>query len=160
MKHRIFKRLVTVLLLLCFITAFLAGCEQEKALSTPDSASSDGKSVTLRIAVEDSSIGMSDDAFISYLKELKRDFSLNHENVEIFIERIPREDGREEVLQRLRTELMIGEGPDILVLPVLPASYMYLSEYMEPLIPDVQLGMHNGLFLDIGAYYDADTELD
>ena len=94
------------------------------------------------------------------MKKLQRNFSNAHEDVEIVIERIPKENGREEVLQRLRTELMIGEGPDVLLLPALPTDNKDLIGYVEPLVPDVQQAMHNGLFLDISAYYDADTELD
>lgn len=160
MKHTVFKQLTAVFLLLCVSAVLLTGCNLGKGPSTSSPASSGDKAVTLRIAVEESFNGMSDDSLHYYLKTLQRNFSLTHEDVEIVIERIPKEEGREEVLQRLRTELMIGEGPDILVLPTLPTDNQDFIGYVEPLIPDVQLGMHNGLFLDISAYYDADTELD
>lgn len=152
MKHTNSKRLITAALLLCFIAVLLTGCNLGKGPSTFSSAASGDEAVILRVAIEDS--------LYDYIQVLQRSFSLTHENVEIVIERIPEEEGREEVLQRLRAELMIGEGPDILVLPVLPAGFKYSAEYFEPLIPDVQLGMRNGLFLDISTYYDADADLD
>ena len=156
MKHTNFKRLFTAALLLCFIVVLLAGCTQgeisNKETEPGSTKSTEQDKIALHVAVED--------MFYSDMQEQQRNFSLAHGNVEVVIERIPEEDGREEVLQRLRTELMVGEGPDILLLPVLPIEYKYSAEYFEPLIPDVQMGMRNGLFLDISTYYDADAELD
>ena len=152
MKHTNFKRLFTAALLLCFIAVLLSGCTQEEGPSTSAPASSGDKAVTLRVVIEDS--------LYNYVQTMQRSFSLANENVEIVIERIPEKEGREEILRRLRTELMVGEGPDVLLLPVLPTGFKYSAEYFEPLIPDVQMGMRNGLFLDISTYYDADAELD
>lgn len=55
-------------------------------------------------------------------------------------------------LERLRTEIMAGEGPDI---------FLFLSENISSssLVTDVNQFMHNGLFLDITEYYDQDTAL-
>lgn len=160
MKHTNFKRLLTAALLLCFIAVLLSGCVQEEGPSTSAPASSGDKAVTLRVAVEASLSGVLDDTLLLHIKELKKNFTLTHEDVEIVFEQIPKEDGREEVLQRLRTEMMIGEGPDILLLPTLPTDNRDYAGFLESLVPDVQQGMRNGLFLDISTYYDADAELD
>ena len=159
-KNRYLFRSVIFVLSVCILLVLLTGCEQEKAPSTLAPAFSGDKVVTLRVAVEDSFDGKIDDFLHRYLRELQGNFCRIHGDVEVVIERIPKENGREEVLQRLRTELMIGKGPDILLLPTLPTDNRDLIGYVEPLVQDVQQAMHNGLFLDISAYYDADTELD
>lgn len=117
----------------------------------------------LRFLVEDDLGGIEDtvanDIFHYYLFRWVNDYSRTHPNVEIEVEEIPSGAGREELLQRLRTEIMMGEGPDMILLPSSPTRYYMLSEYVEPLFVDVQQAMRNGLFQNIGTYYDADTEL-
>ena len=166
-KNKVMLQVLAVLLLLCLSAALLSGCgqvedpgENTKPSSNMTTKSTEQEKVTLRIVVEEGLNGASNNSFHTFLKKHKSEFSSTHRDVEIVIEQIPREEGREEVLKQLRAELMIGEGPDILVLPVLPIAFKYSSEYFEPLIPDVQTGIRNGLFLDISTYYDADAELD
>ena len=164
MKHTNFKRLFTAALLLCFVAVLLAGCTQgeisNKETEPGSSKPAEQDKITLRVAVEASIAGTVDDGLHSFLRRLQSNFTLTHGDVEIVIEKIPKEDGREEVLQRLRAELMVGEGPDILLLPTLPTDNRDFFGFPEPLIPDVQQAMRNGLFLDISTYYDADAELD
>lgn len=69
--------------------------------------------------------------------------------------------GRSAALERIRTSLMAGEGPDVLILPT--NSSMDIDnesiQLNELLIPDVNQAMRNGLFSDISELYDADTAL-
>lgn len=69
--------------------------------------------------------------------------------------------GRSAALERIRTSLMAGEGPDVLILPT--NSSMDIDnesiQLNELLIPDVNQAMQNGLFSDISELYDADTAL-
>jgi len=165
------KRLFTAALLLCFIVVLLAGCTQGEISNKetePASSSatkpSNKEEITLRVLVEEAlgaDLGPAAiDQLHNYLPRWKSSFRSSHKNVEIVIEKLPKGDGRAEMLQRLRAEMMVGEGPDILLLPTLPTFSIVWTAYVEPLIPDVQTAMHNGLFQDISAYYDADTELD
>lgn len=55
---------------------------------------------------------------------------------------------RETVLERVRSQIMAGEGPDV-----------YIMSWYTPLFSDVEHSMHNGGFQDITAYYDADDKL-
>lgn len=61
---------------------------------------------------------------------------------------------REAMLERLRTQIMAGKGPDIYLLPTSN------SFYLGALFQDVNQTMRNGVFADISEYYDADTALD
>ena len=169
-KNKVMLQVLAVLLLLCLSAALLSGCGQveDPAESTKPSASAtkatEQERITLRLLVEDDLGGVAEktasDIFHMYLGRFVREYSFKSENVEIVVEEIPNGAGREEALQRLRAEIMMGEGPDMVLLPSAPTQYYELAGYVEPLFADVQQAMRNGLFLDIGAYYDADPELD
>ena len=166
MKCHLFRSTLIYMLVSCLLAFYLSGCgqvkdpgENTKPPSSAATKATEQEKITLRVAVEESLDGTMADAHHRFLKELQDKFSLEHREVEILIERIPREKGREEVLQRLRAELMMGEGPDILLLPTMPTDNRDYFGYVDPLIPDVQMAMRNGLFLDISEYYDADTAL-
>lgn len=81
-------------------------------------------------------------------------FEQAHEGVKINLEVLPtdREEAKVRV-EQLRTEIMAGRGPDVYLIP-----RMIVDE--ASLIQNVELSMRNGIFLDIGAYYDADDALD
>ena len=166
MKCRLIRGLLACLLAVCLLASLLSGCEQPErpAESTkPSSSAANTKSteqeeITLRVLIEGDMSGRRN-YLQNYLKKWVREYSDEHENVQVVIEEIPKEEGREEALKRLRTELMIGEGPDILLLPTSPTLNGDLTQYVEPLIPDVQQAIQNGLFLDISAFYEDDAEL-
>ena len=132
------------------------------------------KEVTLRVLLEDDYEFLDNEwlkPFNEQVKIVARQFDRDHENVKVVIEQLPQDPkAREIMLERLGTEIMAGKGPDIFVLPAartnmdLAAPTWFLgsplaSENYEMLFPDVELSMHNGLFADISAYYDADMEL-
>ena len=74
--------------------------------------------------------------------------------------RIVRINGTDTDCWQADLEAVLPEKPDMILLPSSPTQYYDLSEYVEPLFADVRQAMGNGLFLDIGTYYDADSELD
>lgn len=90
----------------------------------------------------DSSTGIPTHRQREYMVSL---FSQLYPDVTIRMEEIP--TGEEE-LQRLRTRIMAGDGPDV-----------FLMSENDSLIVDPYRAMTNGLFADISEYYDADTEL-
>ena len=170
MKKHLFRSTLICLLAAYLLASLLSGCVQVKdpdENTKPSSSATkvtEQEKITLRLLVEDDLGGVAEktasDMFHMYLGRFVRGYSFKNENVEIVVEEIPTGVGREEALQRLRAEIMMGEGPDMILLPSSPTQYYDLSEYVEPLFADVRQAMGNGLFLDIGTYYDADSELD
>lgn len=74
------------------------------------------------------------------------------------------EDQRELKLTQLRSQIMSGNGPDVYLLPtggelVCDEPERNENIKIEPLFPDVQLAMGNGVFLDISQYYSKDSLL-
>ena len=153
-------KLLIIFLVLAYLLPCLVGCAP--------------KEVTLRVLLEDDY----EFHYKEWLKPLNeqikivaRQFDRAHENVKVVIEQLPKDkEAREIMLERLRTEIMAGKGPDVFILPAArtnmdinaPTALGGVprgSENYEMLFPDVELSMHNGLFADISAYYDADTEL-
>ena len=100
------------------------------------------------------------------LEVLQKAYEAEHENVSIRVDILPtKKQERDAYLQLLRTEILRGGGPDAYLLPTgntlildEPSQYTYVE--IEPLFPDVELAMRNGLFRDISEYYDADDALD
>lgn len=76
-------------------------------------------------------------------------FQQAHPDVPLRVEYLPEyADEKEQYLESLRTKIMAGQGPDVYLM------FPYFSVFA-----DVEQSMHNGLFLDISPYYDADTSL-
>ena len=86
-------------------------------------------------------------------------FTEKHKGYRVELESLPKQgEGRTEMLQKIRAELMAGEGPDVLLLCNAYSDYDRLNP-REPLLADVELAMRNGLFYDISKFYDGDTAL-
>ena len=76
-------------------------------------------------------------------------FQQAHPDVPLRVEYLPAyTEERELYLEQLRTKIMAGRGPDV-----------YLMFPHFSVFADVEQSMHNGLFLDISPYYEADTAL-
>lgn len=88
-----------------------------------------------------------------------------NENLTVELEVLPTdEEERDNRLKQLQSQIMAGGGPDVYLLPTgneLTVDYPREGTVLmvEPLFPDVQQAMLSGLFLDIGAYFEADAEL-
>lgn len=88
------------------------------------------------------------------LKYLIRQFEDAHPGVSVEVEYLPDDiEMREIAVERWRTKILAGKGPDIYLL----STVCRLNK--EPLFPDVNQSMRNGLFADISECYDADTAL-
>ena len=72
-------------------------------------------------------------------------YSLTHPDVEVRLEAVPKDEME---LQRLRTQIMAGKGPEL-----------YLMCRNDTLFADPYQSMRNGLFADLSEYYDTDTSL-
>ena len=81
-------------------------------------------------------------------------FEADHPGVKVNLEILESEEqARAAHLEQLRTQIMAGGGPDGYLLPT------GTLLWQDPVFPDVAQAMHAGLFADLSAYYDADTEL-
>lgn len=137
-------------LLVVLILFSMAGC------SWAESAEENPK--VLRVIVEENMYADANGLEAQLIDAVQR-FTEAHEGYRIILERLPKsENGRAEMLQKIRTELMAGEGPDILLLNN-GYSDLEWNNPREPLLADVELAMRNGLFYDISEFYDADTAL-
>ncbi len=86
-------------------------------------------------------------------------FAKEYPDYQIVLEELPKpENGRAEMLQKIRTELMAGKGPDVLLLSNAYSVFEWTNP-REPLFADIELSMRNGLFYDISEFYNADTAL-
>lgn len=91
-------------------------------------------------------------------------FQKVYPNVTIRLDILPSsEESRAGYLQKIRSEIMSGGGPDIYLLPTSPqmppTDETFSTAYMESLFSIVPLQMYNGIFTDISEYYDADEAL-
>lgn len=96
-------------------------------------------------------------------------FQQKHPEITVELEILPQEDSaRADRLNRLRYLIAAEAGPDVFLLPTDTTVHgndwrswhleLKLHE-MEPLFKNVEQTMYNGLFADLGAYYDADADL-
>lgn len=82
-----------------------------------------------------------------WFSEVLNHFQELYPDVAITLEAVPED---EEALKRLQTEIMAGKGPDV---------YLLNMAGFNILFPDAEQAMYNGMFADIGEFYDADEAL-
>lgn len=141
---------------------FLPGLWQS---NTPLQSASPTEDETIHLILLIESEGTSEFCTNHYPEKYVAEYEKDHPSVEIQIEKLPYDvEEREPVLQRIRTEIMAGKGPDIFLLPTCPVGSDYDLDtgnaYLEPLFQNVEQSMYGEKFLDISQYYDADMELD
>lgn len=165
------KHVLAVLLIVMLLALILSGCandeppvsssDEVQTTTATDQIIEENGPVTLRVVIEESSDNTR--SFINLVNYLKVFFEKNHENVELVIEEIPLlPKSREIALTQLRAEVMAGRGPDIYLLPtkeIQDKFYSAKGEAVESVFPDLNQAMRNGVFADISALYDADTDL-
>ena len=102
-----------------------------------------------------------DCTMVPQIKQIIDHFQATHKNISIDLQLLPISSignpdnlqARELEIERIRTAIMAGNGPDIFL--------MNSCLFNDPkLIPDPEQSMNNGLFVDISEYYDADTALE
>ena len=135
------KTIAAVLAVLCVCLLVLSGCKKEE--------------VTIRglTEMELTKTTIPNNQFDLLVKQFRE----KHEDVTVVIERLPKDpESREVRFKQLRTEIMAGKGPDVFLLPT-NTNEVVTSEFdvfdLEPLFPDVNQAMYNGLFLDISELY-------
>ena len=161
-KLQIRYLLVVMSLLMALV---LPGCQilqpdtQDDRVNTSSDIAAENTTVTtgekkvFRVVVNDG--GM-----VELTEKLIEQFEENHPELTVELQVLPitrvmnpeNTEIRELQMQRLRTQIMAGDGPDVYLMPSAAA-------YDESLFWDVQQSMRNGIFADISKYYDADTEL-
>lgn len=147
------KKIIYALFLITLgISLSVAGCKNTVE---------DEKAKTLWIVTEQSnSDGMNyqADTIAQRMEETYPGLSVN-------LEVLPTDEAERELrLKQLRAKIMAGNGPDVYLLPTGSELVSDTPEKdqdipIEPLFPDVEQAMQNGIFADISQYYDADTEL-
>lgn len=149
------RALLSFLLCICLIVPLLTGC-------------SSTKDATLWVVTEQTT----SDSFNYQIEIAAEAFEAEHTGMTVQIDILPTdEEEREIYLKQLRAQIMAGKGPDIYILPTsniitidAPAQFSqrHFVTHVEvnPLFQDIEQAMHNGIFADIGRYYDADKDLD
>lgn len=102
-------------------------------------------------------------------EQIMEQYKKLHPEVTVELEILPQEKTkREQYFRQLRSEISAGRGPDVYLLPTDTTLHgddwrsWHLQRKvreLEPLFLDVEQVMGNGLFTDIGPYYDADKAL-
>ena len=145
------KRTMKKLMILFLISVLLCGCGRQKY---------NGEPLELWLVTEESrSGGMNTQAemVIEQFKEI-------YPNVSVKMDILPQsEESRTAYLKKIRSEIMSGGGPDLYLMPTYELAYpeteITSTDFMEPLFASVPKQMYNGVFTDIGEYYDADETL-
>ena len=155
MKKIFWKTLLALLLVLLMICGLLSGCNRntdtENTITASDDTTSDG-TVSLRVVTEKTGAFMMNDV----VQKIAKDYEASHENVVIKVDILPDDAEEREIrLESLRADIMAGNGPDVFLLPTNTK-----SRREEMLFLDVVQSMYNGMFTDIGPYYDADDALE
>lgn len=87
-------------------------------------------------------------------------FERRNQNVDFEINRLSDDPEERRIqLDQLRVEILAGKGPDLYLLPTEVQYTVDGMHLLEPLFPDINQTMENGLFADISAYYNTDTDL-
>ena len=131
---RLMQKLLVVLFALLLL---LAGCKNEEI---PSASEPEPENIRLWILTEKS------DGMNAQAETIIETFKSTHPNLSIELEILPTKPEERAVrLERLRTEIMSGNGPDGYLLP---------TDYraMDSLFPDVTQNMYNGVFTDITDY--------
>ena len=145
------KRTMKNLMILFLVSVLLCGCGRQKY---------NGEPLELWLVTEESrSGGMNTQAemVIEQFKEI-------YPNVSVKMDILPQsEESRTAYLKKIRSEIMSGGGPDLYLMPTYELAYpeteITSTDFMEPLFASVPKQMYNGVFTDIGEYYDADETL-
>ena len=146
-----FYQLVLLCLVCSVILSLFSGC------STPVPQ----KKTELWVVTERSSW----DRMNGQIEVVKKAYQKEHKNMTIRIDYLPTESqARDVYLQKLRTEILQGGGPDCYLLPtdntlILDEPIQYTYIHVEPLFADVEHAMRNGLFYDIAKFYEVDDTL-
>lgn len=131
------------------------------ALLCPLAGCGDPEEVTIWVVTEETTW----DRMNGQAQAVQTVFEKANPGVKIRLDILPvGEQERSAYLQKLRTQIMQGRGPDAYLLPtddrlIIGDGSNRMFPEVEPLFADVALAMENGMFRDISRWYDADAEL-
>ena len=118
--------------------------------------------VTLNVVTEatEGPYGWDGRAFTGALYTVIGNFRVNHPDIKVDVEILPTDQNKRKIrLQKLRTDLMAGGGPDVFLLPSGSVIDTEKDVLQDPLFSDVAMAMKNLYFADLSEYYDADEDL-
>ena len=150
------KQFIGLVLCLSVLCAAFSGCQ---AAGTEDAEK------TLRIvtdATECYGTELSPSELAESIGNVLAYWQESHPDVQTSLEILPdNEEERKAALQKLRTEIMAGQGPDVFLLPA--GSTISLPRpnfsWLDPLFQNVEQAMRNRLFLDLSEYFNNDADL-
>ena len=151
------KKLVSLLLCLFLLFGCCSACEKEPE-QEPEEAVETGP-VTLTVVTEEIEgvAGLNRD-FTDALFGAVGNFRMTHRDIKVDLEILPTDKEERQIrLQKLRTDLMAGKGPDVFLLP--SGMVRGGGGLRDPLFANVEMAMRNLYFTDLSEYYDADEDL-
>lgn len=166
------KRKLAICLSILTFCAFASGCGTDVELNSK-SERLDDEASTIYVVSEyatDATHGGSEShsQVYSLLIDIIAEFQLAHKDIKIELTMLPLDEAeRAATLQKMRTEIMAGKGPDVFLSPVgkvrsgapeVDETGLHYTA-VDPLFIDVERSMRNHMFLDLSSYYDTDSEL-
>ena len=147
------KRKLTIILVLLLCLPLLSACGKDEIPEGP---------AELWVVTElTEKYGMNDQA-----ERMIKVFQETYPDVTVKLDILPTDkEERAVYLEKIRTQIMGGGGPDVYLMPtnnIVPDESSPYGEVKKitPLFRDVNLTMYNGLFYDISEYYDEDETLE
>ncbi len=146
------KKLTAILLIFSMCLGVFSACGEDEI--------PDGPAELWVVTELTDKYGMNDQAH----RMIER-FNEQYPEVTVKLDILPTEkEERAVYLQKIRTEIMAGDGPDVYLLPTnptVPKEDSLFGEYklVDPLFRDVGLTMYKGIFHDISEFYDEDETL-
>lgn len=144
------KRLTALFLVLAAFLSLFTACGEDEI--------PDGPAELWVVTEQTSKYGMNTQA-----RMVTEQFAELYPNVTVKMDILPTDDEeRAAYLQKLRTQIMSGGGPDLYLLPTNSVAATGKGQGLkrvEPLFRDVERSMHNYLFYDISEFYDTDETL-
>lgn len=147
------KRLTAFLLILTVCLGLFTACGKDKI--------PDGECELWVVTELTQKYGMNDQA-----ERIIAQFQERYPNVTVKLDILPTDDEERAVyLEKIRTQIMGGGGPDVYLMPTHnyvpdPSSLYDLEKQVNPLFWNVSQVMYNGLFYDISEFYDEDESLE
>ena len=149
------KRLFPLVLCVLLLLAALVSCQPKET---------EQKEKTLRVitdATECYGSELSPSELAESIQRILAYWQESHPGVQVSLEVLPdNEEERKAALQKLRTEIMAGKGPDVFLLPAGSTISVPDFAWLDPLFQNVEQAMRNKLFLDLTEYFDSDETLD
>ena len=147
------KRTVTLILALALLLACLTGCESKKDLPMTTIVTETGEQKELPLATVLIDTGIEPSNFRTFLKTVPgfdREFHME-------VQAMPQEPERSQRLQRIRTEILAGKGPDLFISDCYRTTVVDIREAGVdlgdgPLFHFPSQAMENRMFLPLDGY--------